>query len=372
MDGRRKKIMLVDDNVTNLLFAKSTLSDAYDVYTAPSTARMFSILESTQADLILLDMDLPDMDGIEAIRILKQTPMTKAIPVIFLTSAAMPEREVSGLGLGAADYILKPFDPKLLRKRVEVHLIMEDQKEALAEQGRELERLRAELARRGRGGAGGEALRQEAILSSLFDLIEGRGFRQLSHIDRTRLWIEMLAESLMGAGLYRSAMEGWDPDFFCSAARLHDIGKISIPDHIILKSSRVTEEEFAVLKTHAAIGAGMIDQIALGCGGGPFWGLARTLALTHHEKWDGSGYPCGLKGEDIPLEGRIMALADVYDALTSVRPYKMAYPHGYAVEIIASERGRHFDPILVDAFLQNRHRFEEGQKAGRLEGQKAV
>jgi putative two-component system response regulator len=349
--------MLVDDNVTNLMFAKSTLSDIYDVYTVPSAGKMLSLLVSTPVDLILLDIDMPEMDGIEAIKILKDNPATADIPVIFLTALSNPDSEMNGLNLGAVDYISKPFEPRLLHKRVEIHLLMEDQKTKLASQKKELQNFNSNLQQMVWEKTRLVDELQGAILATVADLVESRDDVTGSHVDRTRRWLQILVEGLIEGGNYKDEVEGWDLPLLYRSSQLHDVGKIHISDTILLKKGKLSPEEFELIKLHTTFGEKIIDKIAAKTAEQDFLTHAKIFAATHHEKWDGTGYPYGLRKKDIPLQGRLLAIADVYDALTSVRPYKVAFPHDYAVEIILKESGTHFDPDLLDIFREIHHKF---------------
>ncbi|MDR2353238.1 MAG: response regulator [Deltaproteobacteria bacterium] len=342
--------MLVDDNITNLMFAKSTLSDTYDVFTVPSAAKMFQLLKTAEVDLILLDIEMPEMDGIEAIKILKNDPHTRDIPVIFLTALSNPESEFNGLSLGAVDYISKPFDPNLLHKRVDLHLTFEEQKVVLARQQVELLNFNQNLQQMVLEKTKMVDELQGAILATVADLVESRDDVTGSHVDRTRRWLKILVEALIKSGAYQTEMEGWDLPLLYRSSQLHDVGKISISDAILLKRGRLTPEEFESIKLHTSFGERIIDKIASKTAEQDFLLHAKIFAATHHEKWDGTGYPNGLKGKEIPLQGRLLAVADVYDALISARPYKIAFPHEYAVEIMIAERGKHFDPVLLDIF----------------------
>ncbi|MDR3154395.1 MAG: response regulator [Deltaproteobacteria bacterium] len=346
----RRKVMIVDDDVTNLLFAKSALSDSYDVYTAPSAAKMFSLLEVVPPDLILLDISMPETDGYEAIRLLKADGRYAGIPVIFLTAMNNPQAEVNGLSVGAVDYISKPFEPELLRKRVEIHITMEEQRLMLERQKKELQQFNSNLMRMVEEKTSRVMELQGAILSTLADLVECRDDFTGGHINRTKEFLRVLAGALMRAGLYPELVAGWDLELLCRSSELHDVGKISIPDAILLKKGRLTPEEFEEIKLHTSYGVQIIDRMAQATHEAGYLRFARIFAGSHHEKWDGTGYPAGLKGSEIPLEGRVLAVCDVYDALTSKRPYKEALSHGTAVSIILEGRGTHFDPLITDVF----------------------
>jgi putative two-component system response regulator len=361
--------MIVDDNIANLKIAKNALSDFYDVFTVPSAAKMFDLLERNKPDLILLDIDMPAMDGYEAIKILKSDPATSAIPVIFLTGMSSPEDELKGLSLGAIDYISKPFMPQLLRKRVELHITVEIQKrllegqaKKLQEQGSELKRFNENLQKLVEEKAGKVLELQSAILKTVAELVESRDDTTGGHVERTQHGLKVLIEGLEDLGLYREQMEGWDKDLMLQSSQLHDVGKIAIADSILKKPGPLTEEEFEAIKKHAELGVKIIERIESETSDSDFLKYAKMFAGTHQEKWDGSGYPSGLSGESIPLPGRLMAIADVYDALVSYRPYKTAFTHGEAVQIILAGKGTHFDPVLVDVFEQVADKFSAAAK----------
>lgn len=340
----RKVIMMVDDSAMNLKVGKKVLEEAYEVYTVPSGEKLFMILGKKRPDLILLDVEMPEMDGYEVIRRLKADPAFRDIPVIFLTALADAGSELEGLSLGAIDYITKPFSPPLLMKRLETHLLMKDYRDNLEEMVEEKTKTVYEL--------------QNAVLRTVAELVECRDDVTGGHIERTQAYIRILIEEMMARGVYSDITGAWNTDFLIQSSQLHDVGKIAIKDSILSKPGKLTPEEFDVMKTHTTFGAEVIERIQENTTEHDFLNHARVFALTHHEKWDGSGYPCGLAGEEIPLQGRLMAIADVYDALISARPYKSALPHERAVEIILGGRGSHFDPSLVDIFLDVAERFQ--------------
>jgi putative two-component system response regulator len=363
--GARTKVMVVDDNIANLKIAKNTLSDAFDVFTVPSAAKMFDLLERNQPSMILLDIDMPEMDGYTAIKVLKENPATREIPVIFLTAMSDPKSELEGLTLGAIDYIAKPFLPSLMLKRVEVHLMVENQKHKLEEQARILEEQRRclldfneNLQRMVEEKTGKVLELQDALLKTVADLVESRDDITGGHVARTKHGLSVLVSALEDLGLYREQMEDWDMSLLLQSSLLHDVGKISISDRILNKPGKLTPEEFEEMKKHAAFGVKIIEKMEAGTTESDFLKYARIFAGTHHEKWDGSGYPNGLSGEDIPLQGRLMAIVDVYDALISERPYKKAFSHEQAVRIILAGRGTHFDPVLTDVFEQVADQFQ--------------
>jgi putative two-component system response regulator len=354
------RIMVVDDNITNLKYAKTALSEMYDVFTVPSSAKMFSVLESMEdglPSLILLDINMPEMDGLEAIKILKSKTETRDIPIIFLTSKNDPDSEVEGLDLGAVDYIAKPFQPHLLRKRVEIHLTMEFQRQRLEKQTLELQNFNANLQRMVEEKAGRVLELQGAILSTLADLVESRDDITGGHVHRTKRQLGILIVAIQEFGLYREDTASWDIDLLLQSSQLHDVGKISIRDSILMKPGKLTPEEFEEMKSHSMFGVRIIEKIGDNTSESDFLKHSKIFARAHHEKWDGTGYPDGLRGEGIPLQGRLMAIADVYDALTSDRPYKKAFSHDEASRIIIDGSGTHFDPVLIDVFKEVKNQF---------------
>ncbi|MDR2788007.1 MAG: response regulator [Candidatus Accumulibacter sp.] len=358
-DKKYSTVMIVDDNVVNLKVAKNALSEFYDVFTVPSAVKMFNLLERNKPELILLDIDMPEMDGHEAIRILKDNPDTSDIPVIFLTGMSSPEDELEGLSLGAIDYISKPFMPQLLRKRVDLHITVEMQKRLLGDQKKTLEAQRTELEyfnenlQKMVDEKTGRVLElQSAILKTVADLVESRDNTTGGHIARTQRTLKVLIEGMDTLDIYKDQMHEFDIGLLLESCQLHDVGKIAISDSILNKTARLTPEEFEEMKKHAVLGVQIIERIASGTSDSDFLKYAKIFAGTHHEKWDGTGYPNGTAGEDIPLPGRLMAIVDVYDALVSERPYKKPYPHEEAVRIILDGKGTHFDPVLVDVFKQ--------------------
>jgi putative two-component system response regulator len=356
----RHTVLLVDDNLTNLMFGKIALSDTYEVYTVPSAAGMFQLLKGgLWPSLILLDIDMPEMDGREAMKILKGSSEYSDIPVIFLTALNTPENELDGLSLGAVDYITKPIEPNLLRKRVEMHLLMESQRKILERQKLELQNFNLNLVRMVKEKTFKVMELQRAILDTVADLVESRDDITGGHVGRTRRWLNILVEALVESGIYRNSMRDWDIELLLQSSQLHDVGKITITDAILLKKGKLTEEEFNAIKQHTTFGVKIIDRMASVTSEKAFLEHAKIFAGTHHEKWDGSGYPDGLKGEKIPLQGRLMAIADVYDALTSDRPYKDAFSHEDAVQILSEGRGSHFDPNLIDIFMRIEESFKK-------------
>jgi putative two-component system response regulator len=351
MEKSYEKLILVDDNPSNLRAGKNVLSEKYEVYTVSSAAKLFDVLEDIKPAMILLDIEMPEMNGYEAIKILKAREDTKEIPVIFLTGKTDTENELEGLDLGAIDYITKPFVPPLLLKRIEVHLLVEAQKKTLEAQQKELKNFNDNLQKMVDDKTRTVLELQDAILKTVADLVESRDDITGGHIERTQRGVALLVEALRDHPVYGKEVAGWDIKLLLQSSQLHDVGKIAISDRILQKPGRLTDEEFEEMKKHAAFGGQIIEKIESSTSASDFLKYAKIFAGTHHEKWDGSGYPRGLKGEEIPIQGRIMALADVYDALVSERPYKKAFSHVEAVKIIQDARGTQFDPVLADIFL---------------------
>jgi len=350
MDSEKTLIILVDDNPANLRIGKNVLAEKYAVATAPSAEKMFSLLENNNPAMILLDVDMPEMNGYEAIKILKTKPQTKDIPVIFLTARTESDDELAGLSLGAIDYIVKPFQPPLLLKRIEVHLLVEAQRKELQYFNKNLQKMVEEKTQ--------SVLElQNAMLKTMAELVECRDDITGGHIERTQRGIKILLEELEKNGVYRDETEGWDMNLLLQSCQLHDVGKISIDDRILKKPGRLSDEEFEEMKKHASFGEQIIEKIEALAKESDFLNYAKIFAASHHEKWDGTGYPRGLKEHEIPLLGRIMAIADVYDALVSERPYKKAFSHDEAVRIIVEGSGTQFDSALIQVFINAADQF---------------
>lgn len=349
----RKKVIMVDDNITNLTIGKNVLKDKYDVFTAPSGEKLFGILSRAEPDLILLDVEMPDMNGFDVIKKLREGESTKHIPVIFLTAKSDVGSELEGLSLGASDYVSKPFSTPLLMKRIEHHILIEEQRRELKNYNDNLQCMVKEKTEK-------VLELQNAVLQTVAELVECRDGTTGGHIDRTQAYLKMLVRQMIEKDVYTPLINEWANDnFFFQSAQLHDVGKIGIPDAILSKPGKLTFEEFEEMKTHTTFGEMVINKISRYTSESSFLEHARIFALTHHEKWNGQGYPRGLSEEEIPLQGRIMALVDVYDALISERPYKKAMKEKDALEIIREGRGSHFDPKLTDLFLDaKRKNFE--------------
>jgi len=344
VEAMQKTIFVVDDNDTNLSIEKEALKGLYRVMTLPSAAKMFALLEKIIPDLILLDIEMPEMDGFEALRRLKENDAHADIPVIFVTSITDVSIEVRGFQLGVVDFITKPFSAHVLRNRIRTHLNID---ELIRERTAQLQQKTVQLQNL-----------QHAIIFGFADMVENRDQGTGGHVERTTTYIRILVDAMAAGGIYADEVEALDKELFISSARLHDVGKISISDLILNKPGKLTDEEFELMKTHATEGERIIDQIASRTDDVEFLRNAKLFAGNHHERWDGKGYPRGLVGTCIPLQGRIMALADVYDALVSERPYKKPYTPGEAVKIIMENAGTQFDPYMAYVFYGVRKQFE--------------
>lgn len=321
----RNTVLIVDDTPENISLINAALMDLYDIKVATRGEKAIEIARSSHVDIILLDVMMPEMDGFETCRRLKSDPLTRKIPVIFITAKGETEDESVGFASGGVDYITKPIRYPIVRARVKTHLALYDQKRFLADM---VEERTAEVIK----------TRQE-ILHRLGRAAEYRDNETGMHVVRMSRYCELIA---LKYGLPKEEAE-----LLRNVSPMHDVGKIGIPDQILLKTGKLTAEEWKVIQSHCAIGRKIIGE-----DDSTLLKTAAMVAYSHHEKWDGSGYPLGLKGEDIPLFSRILAVADVFDALTSSRPYKKPWPTSDAVAEISAQSGRHFDPQIVEAFLE--------------------
>jgi putative two-component system response regulator len=350
MQNERQIIFLVDDNMANLTAGKNMLKGRYDIFSIPSGARLLEVLEKVTPDLILLDIEMPEMNGYEAIKRLKAEKKTRDIPVIFLTARNDPGSELEGLSLGAIDYIAKPFSPPLLLKRLENHLLIRNQQMVLKDYNDNLRQMVQKRTRQ-------VVELQNSILNTVTEMVEFRDDITGGHIERTQNYLKLLVDKLLTEKIYWEEVSSWNLEFLIPSAQLHDVGKIAISDTILNKPGKLTFEEFETMKKHAAIGEKAIEGIMKTTTDHDFLNHARIFAGAHHEKWDGSGYPRGLKNSAIPLQGRLMAIADVYDALIALRPYKPPLSTREAERIILEGKEKHFDPVLVDLFQDLSPRF---------------
>lgn len=345
-------LLVVDDAPENLSVLNELLSPEYRILASTSGETALRIAQGhPRPDLILLDVMMPDMDGYTVLSHLRENTTTQEIPVIFLTAMANDSDVERGLKLGANDYITKPIHPTVVLARVRTQLEAKFARDLLKNQNATLE---AEISRR----MTENNLTQQLTIRALAHLAETRDPETGNHLSRTQGYTRCLAMALQPQPRFSATLTNHYIDLLERSAPLHDIGKVGIPDYILLKPGRLTAEEWAIMKTHSKLGSEAIEQAERDINGHvEFLTLAKEIACWHHEKWDGGGYPDGLTGEAIPVSARIMALADVFDALITKRVYKEPYSYTAAREIIANERGKHFDPDIVDAFFSNFNEF---------------
>jgi putative two-component system response regulator len=305
-------ILAVDDEASNLQLLRQILQDHYRLRFAKDGPRALELVREEAPDLILLDVMMPGMSGYEVCAALKADPRTASIPVIFVTALTDTDDELEGFEAGAVDYITKPVSPPIVRARVRTHLSL---------------------------------VRMEELRATRLEIVQRLGLAAEYKDNETGLHVIRMSHFSRILGLAAGMTEA-EADDLLHAAPMHDVGKIGIPDRILQKPGPLDPDEWKIMQSHATIGAEIIGDHPSG-----MLALARNIALTHHEKWDGSGYPKGLSGADIPLEGRITAIADVFDALTSVRPYKKAWTEEEALDFLVKQKGKHFDPNLVDLFI---------------------
>jgi putative two-component system response regulator len=347
-------ILIVDDTPENLTLMNSLLKDEYKTKIANSGERALKLLAADgKVDLILLDIMMPGIDGYEVCRQLKENAATRHIPVIFLTAKVQVEDEQMGFDVGCVDYITKPISPPIVMARVKTQLTLKAAADFLIDKNDYLE---SEVQRRTRE----VQVVQDVTIMAMASLAETRDNETGNHIRRTQNYVRALAGRLQSHPVYGKKLDDATIEMLYKSAPLHDIGKVGIPDAILLKPGKLTTEEFEIMKTHTTLGRNAIlEAEKLIDAPSSFLACAREIACSHQEKWDGSGYPDGLAGESIPLSARLMALADVYDALISRRVYKPPFPHAKAVDIITQGRGTHFDPAMVDAFLEIQDAFKD-------------
>jgi len=345
--AEKATILVVDDTPDNLSLMSGLLKDTYKVKVANGGEKALKIAQSDNPpDLILLDIMMPGMDGYEVCHHLKSDPATRDIPIIFLTAKAEVEDEKKGLEMGAVDYITKPISPPIVMARVANHLALKASADFLRDKADYLE---IEVGKRTR-----EVMAiQDVTILAMASLAETRDSDTGNHIRRTQHYVKVLAEKLKTHPRFSDYLTDQTITTLFKSAPLHDIGKVGIPDRILLKPGKFEPAEFEIMKTHAALGRDAIqsaeDQLGMKV---EFLTMAKEIAYGHQEKWDGGGYPKGSAGDAIPISARLMAVADVYDALISRRVYKEGMPHDKAVQIIAASKGSHFDPDIVDAFME--------------------
>jgi len=343
---KKQTVLIVDDTPDNITLLSAMLKDHYRLKIATNGMKALQIAAAAPCpDLILLDVMMPEIDGYETCRRLKADRATADIPVIFLTAKIRPEDEEMGLKLGAADYITKPISPPIVLARVATQLSLKNARQLLQDRNHRLEHLVAERTH--------ELVKmQDATIMAMALLAETRDNETGNHIRRTQNYVSALARRLSAHPRFCALLHAENIDLLFKSAPLHDVGKVGVPDRILLKPGKLDSDEFELMKLHTVYGRDAIISLENYLGGSnDFLRFAREIAYSHQEKWDGSGYPQGLKGDDIPIAARLMAVADVYDALISRRVYKPAFSHETAVGIMKEGRGTHFDPDILDAFL---------------------
>ncbi len=343
--SKRPTVLVVDDTPANLSLLSHLLKDHYRIKVANNGQKALDLAAAAPPDLVLLDIMMPEMDGYEVCRRLKANPLTRRIPVIFLTAKTETEDEELGFSVGAVDFIHKPISPPIVAARVKTHLEIKAWHDFLQDQNawlqQQVEKRLSDINHL-----------QDASIYVMVSLAEFRDETTGNHIRRTQEYVRLLAVELAKLPKYTARLTPGYIELMSKSAPLHDVGKIAIPDHILLKPGKHTVEEFAIMKTHAQRGYDMLKRAGDHMGEyGEFLTLAMEIAGGHHEKWDGSGYPNALVGRAIPLSARLMAVADVFDALLARRPYKEPMSVEQATAIILEGRGKHFDPEVVDAFV---------------------
>ncbi|SBS28693.1 Cyclic di-GMP phosphodiesterase response regulator RpfG [Marinomonas aquimarina] len=348
----KKTVLIVDDTPANVSLLYSVLKDSYKTKIATNGDKALQLAFADNApDLILLDIMMPGMDGYEVCERLKADPRTKDIPVVFLTAKVAVEDETRGLAMGAVDYITKPISPPIVLERVKNHLILKEARDLLQRQNEVLEEKVLDRTKKL------DEL-QDVVMEAMGALAESRDPETGNHIRRTQLYVKLLAEKLREKDAFKDYLTPERITLLYKAAPLHDIGKVGVPDAILLKPGKLTPEEFERMKLHTVYGREAIEAAEKKLSEpNELLTLAKEIAYSHQEKWDGSGYPDALSREDIPISARLMAIADVYDALISRRVYKPPFTHEKAISIMVEGKGSHFDPVMLEAFLEISNEF---------------
>ncbi len=355
--SEKATILIVDDTPDNISLLNGLLKETYKTKVANTGEKALKVVSmGSPPDLILLDIMMPEMDGYEVCQRLKESESTREIPVIFLTAKTQVEDEQKGFDLGAVDYIHKPISPPILLARVRTHLKLKEANDFLRDQNQILED-KVELRTKQIGQL------QNVTMIAMGAMAESRDPETGNHIRRTQHFVKLLASHLKNHPKFRNYLTPDRIELLYKSSPLHDIGKVGVPDQILLKPGRLTDEEFAEMKRHTVYGRNAIKAAEKHLDDPDnFLSIGREIAYYHHEKWDGAGYMEGLAGEDIPISARLMALADVYDALISKRVYKPPFPHEKASDIIKESAGAHFDPDIVNAFIEISDKFNEVAK----------
>lgn len=343
--AEKKHILVVDDSVTNLKLAEQALKPLYKVTSLLSGEQALKFLSKNKPDLILLDIKMPGMDGFDTIRAIKSNDDTKGIPVIFLTAVSESENEITGLKLGAIDYLNKPFVPEVMLRRVSMQIELNDYRKNMENLVNEKTKMVEKL--------------QDVIVLSITELVEFRDKITGGHARRTAQYVKILLDHLKEQEQYKEVLNDEFIADMLRAAPLHDVGKIGINDNILTKTGILDNSEFEYMKEHTTLGSLAFEKALEEIPDSNFLHVARDMTLCHHERWNGAGYPYGLSGDSIPFSARIMAIADVYDALTTKRSYKEPMSHEDAMNLLISLRGTHFQPELIDELIKCSDKFNE-------------
>jgi putative two-component system response regulator len=358
MQRDSKRILIVDDDEAIRRLLKRLLQSEYELGEAATGQQALEMLPGFLPDLVLLDIMMPGIDGYEVCRRIKA--IRSDVQIIMVSSMSSAGQQSRAFEVGADDYLVKPFDPQDLRARVRLHFQLREATAGVSAIRAEIESQNSQLRELAEQHTRDVIDIQDAAVFTLAKVAESRDQETGGHLTRMRAYSQILAEELAREGPYADQISGQFLDDLYRSSPMHDIGKVGIRDEILLKPGRLTPAEFETMQQHSVIGANILDQAVARLRGGGFLAMAALIARFHHERFDGTGYPAGLVGQEIPLPARIVAVADVYDALTSVRPYKPAYPTNEAKSIIRRDSGRHFDPVIVEVFCQ---RFDDFLRA---------
>ncbi len=339
-------ILVVDDDKTNLILAQKILSPEYRIAACNSGMAALKYLEKNKPHLILLDISMPEMDGFEVLEKLRQDQRTEAIPIIFLTADGQSDTEVKCFQMGALDFVKKPFVPDILLSRVAKTIELDQYRHNLEDMvSEQAEKLMESTQRINRI--------QETVIVGMANLIESRDGSTGKHVKNTQMYVRMISEELQKRQLFAGQLTDSYIDDVCKAAPLHDVGKIKIPDAVLQKPGKLTPEEYDVIKLHTTYSRKIIQNIIGDVEDEHYVKIVEDIAMYHHERWDGTGYPTGLAGDRIPLAARIMAVADVFDALYEERCYKPPIrPIERIMQIMSEGRGTQFDPVIIDVFVE--------------------
>jgi len=351
-------LIIEDDQDIREMLEYAFAREGWELLMAKTGEEGLELLQSRGADCVVLDIMLPGMDGLTILKKIREDAALMHVPVIMTTSRGEDAVIAVALKLGADNYLVKPYSPRVLA----AHILVQTQKKTLEEQRQKLKNLNNNLQKLVEEKTRDVLILQDTFLRTMAELVEYRDSVTGGHIERTQRGVDLLLHGMQKYGVYREEIDKWNIRLVIQSTQLHDVGKIAISDSILKKPGRLDADEFEIMKTHTSFGEKVIASIEQGASKNDFLKHAKIFAGTHHEKWDGSGYPYKLKERDIPLQGRLMAIVDVYDALISVRPYKKAIPHEEAIQIITENRETWFDPLLVDVFNFEQNSFVHSKR----------